>query len=165
MNKNSAFTESTHTTGFFNHIYHISKDNLNGKVLHPRIPHNRLTEQDLEENKTARICFCPSIDRCLMAMSDNLKDKEFYVHIPKEKTKYDDVSKRQVADSGVTKEKWVTCDVELVCIGKIKVIEAKNRKYGYDFRDVNKEKVKKSEMNPKAYLYKWKWKWIERYKK
>ncbi len=168
-NLNDAFRESTyinegtHKTNVFRNIYHVSTENLDGKILHPRIPNNKLTEHDLEENKTPRVCFCKSIDKCLMALSDNLKDKEFYVHIPADETEYQDVSKHQVADAKVTKEKWVLCDVKLICIGKIKVHEAKDKAYMYNFKDVNKEVVKKMEMDPKAYLHKWNWEWVEKY--
>ena len=155
--------EGTHTTGIIHKLYHVSKENLNGKVLHPRIPENKLTKNNLEEALTPRVCFAPTIDRCLMALSQNLENQILYVHVPVDKTKYSDVSKHQVADAKVTKEKWVTYDVELKCIGKIKVLSAKDKKYKFDFRDVNKEEVKKAEMNPINWTYKWNWEWVEKY--
>ena len=157
--------ESTHKTGLFRKIYHVSPNNLDKQVLHPRIPHNKLTEHDLEEGKTARVCFAPSIDCCLMALSQNLEGKEFYVHIPIDKTVYRDVSKHEVADAKVTKEKWVTCDVELRCIGKIRVISAIDKKYEFDLNDVNKSAVQTLGMGNKCWTYKWNWEWIETYTK
>ena len=152
--RKDVYLEATHTTGLFRKLYHVSTKNLNGQVLHPKIPHNYLTEQDLEESKTARICFSPNIDRCLMALSENLKGKELYVHIPLDKTKYEDVKNTQVPDSDLTKEKWVTCDVEMKCIGKIIVTESKKKEYHY--------KTKDGKNHP---LYKWNWKWIEKFRK
>ena len=43
-------------------LYHISEKNLDGQILHPRIPDNFLTTQGYEESKTVRICLCKSID-------------------------------------------------------------------------------------------------------
>lgn len=158
-------SESTHKTGLFRKIYHVSPNNLDKQVLHPRIPHNKLTEHDLEEGKTARVCFAPSIDRCLMALSQNLEGKEFYVHIPIDKTVYRDVSKHEVADAKVTKEKWVTCDVELRCIGKIRVISARDKKYEFDLNDVNRDAVQTLKMSNKCWTYKWNWEWVDKYTK
>lgn len=154
VDSNNKFIEGTHQTGLFRKLYHISPTNLDGKVLHPRVPVNKLTKNGIEDGLTARVCFAPTIDKCLMALSDNLKGKEFFVHVPVDKTEYIDTTKKDVPDAKITKEKWVTMNVELKCVGKIKVFDAKDKKYKYKC-GTNESK--------KSYLYKWNWKYDEKF--
>lgn len=134
-----------------NQIYFISDKNMNGKVLSPRIPDNYFTRHGYEDTKTKRVCFTPSIDKSLMALSNNITGKEFYVHIAIGEYKVYKPTVKQVPDSKVTGELWVTKPVKVSCIGKIKVISDMGLP-GHKFSYGDKE----------AELYDWKWEWVER---
>lgn len=129
-------------------LYHVSEVELND--LKPRVPNNFLTKNDFEDNTTKRVCFCPSIDQCLMAMSSNLKNKILHVYSIKTKDyispKIDDVP-----DVKLTDEKWVLRTVkksELNYEFDIKIIGAKSdTPYEYTYGN-----------NKKANLYKWNYK-------
>ena len=138
-----------------NNLYHLSSSNLNGKILKPRVPINSLTKYNLEDNTTLRVSFTPDIDSCLMALSQNIEGKEFYVHIPDHSVIYYDVNPISVPDSKLTNEKWVKNNVKLKCIGKIRVLDAIDKPYKFNYPN-------RPDINP-SYLYKWDWKWIERY--
>ena len=129
-------------------IYHLSESNLDGKILTPRIPENYMTKNGYEENKTPRISFSTSIDGCLIGISANLKNKEFYIHEPEN---YSDITVKnitnsQVPDASLTKEVWVTTRVKLKVIGKIKVIDALDPPLTYKYGKNTAE------------TYRWKWK-------
>ena len=131
----------------------LSEQNLNRNTLVPKIPRNFFTENGFEDNKTKRVCFASSVDRCLMGLSMNCKDKEFYVHIPVGDFRVVTPTKKQVPDSGVTGEKWICKSVKIKCIGKIKVIDD-DGKPGHKFTYGN---------GYEAELYGWKWEYIEKY--
>lgn len=46
------------------------------------MPDNFLIKNSYEDGETPRVCFAKSIDGALMALSQNLKGKELYVHQP-----------------------------------------------------------------------------------
>ncbi len=132
-------------------LYHLSFSNLHGKTLQPRIPENFLTRNGYEDNKTKRVCFASSIDNALIAFSMALEGKELFVHIPKSKpTKIKKPSINEVPDSKITGEIWVMEDVELECVGKIKVTEWNGKEYTYKYGDNVAE------------MYGWKYKWINK---
>jgi hypothetical protein len=116
-------------------LYHVSEHDLTGKTLTPRIPDNYMTKNNYEENKTPRISFATSVSGCLIGMSQNLKGKEFFVHEPEDynviKTK--SITNKDVPDSSLTGEVWVTTDVKLKAIYKIKVGEAIEKPLKYTF--------------------------------
>lgn len=134
-----------------NQIYFISDKNMDDEVLLPRIPDNYFTRHGYEDTKTKRVCFTPSIDKSLMALSNNITGKEFYVHIAIGDYKVYKPTVKQVPDSKITGELWVTKPVKVSCIGKIKVISDMGLS-GHKFSYGDKE----------AELYDWKWEWVEK---
>ena len=136
--------------------YFLSENDMNEKVLQPRIPNNYMTKNGYEDNKTKRVCFAPSINQCLMGLSMNLKDKEFYVHIPDPEI---DIKKllykpsiKEVPDSKITGEVWIKVPIKIICTGKILVTgDAGEPGIPYTYGN-----------GLTAELYKWNWKWIER---
>ena len=134
-------------------IYFLSESNMDGKTLLPRIPSNYMTKNGYEESKTPRVCFSVSIDGSLMGLSQNLKDKELYVHIPESEVNIYKPSVKQVPDCKITGEVWVKDKVNIKCIGKIKVIKDKGLPgHRYMYGD-----------GKSAELYDWDWKWEEKY--
>ena len=133
-------------------IYHLSEINLNNKVFTPKVPSNFLVKNGYEDNKTKRICFSTTIDGCLRAMSQNLKDKKLYVHIPDKKYKIYKPTIDEVPDSKITNEVWILEPVKMKCVGIIQVKESIGDGLSYTFG------------NNTAELYNWDWIWIEKYK-
>ena len=134
-------------------IYFLSESNMDGKTLLPRIPSNYMTKNGYEESKTPRVCFSTSIDGSLIGLSQNLKDKELYVHIPESEVNIYKPSVKQVPDCKITGEVWVKDKVNIKCIGKIKVIKDKGLPgHRYMYGD-----------GKSAELYDWDWKWEEKY--
>ena len=136
--------------------YFLSENDMNEKVLQPRIPNNFMTKNGYEDNKTKRVCFAPTIDQCLMGLSMNLKDKEFYVHIPYPEININKLiykpSIKEVPDSKITGEVWIKVPIKSICIGKILVTgDAGEPGIPYTYGN-----------GQTAELYKWNWKWIER---
>lgn len=130
-------------------LYHLSENNLNGKTLQPKVPSNFLTKNGYEDKITKRICFSTSVNGCLRGLSQNLTDKEFYVHIPdKEYNTYKPTIK-EVPDSKITNEVWIKEPVKLKCIGKIKV-----------HKDSEEDGFSYKYGNHTAELYDWDWSWI-----
>lgn len=133
-------------------LYFLSPDNMNGKILSPRVPHNFLIKNGYEDGETPRVCFAKSIDGALMALSQNLKGKELFVHQPVDPDFHNIVepSLEQVPDVELTTEVWYTDDIEVKTIGKILVEEddgLPGHKYTYGDNE--------------AELYGWKWKWLD----
>lgn len=134
------------TKGF----YHLSEVNLDGKTLEPKVPSNFLIDNGYEDGTTKRVCFAPFIDNALTAMSDNLEEKEFYVHVPDGRlTGFKHPTIRQVPDVKITKEIWALSPVKVKCIGKLKVT-------GYD--DVA---GKYTYGDQEAELCIWDWEWVD----
>ena len=50
-------------------LYFISIEEINDNILFPRIPDNYFTQNGYEDNIHKRICFCKTIEKCLMALS------------------------------------------------------------------------------------------------
>lgn len=132
-------------------MYHLSTKNLHGVILEPRIPSNFFTKNGYEDAKTARVCFAPTIDQCLMALSQNIEGEYLYVHVPVDKPKVYKPSTKQVPDSKVTGELWVKEPVKIKCIGKI-FVEGDAMKDGLPF--TYGEHI--------AELYEWDWKWVSK---
>ena len=147
------YDESTIMESVSPKIYFLSNTNMDGKVLSPRIPSNFMTKNGYEESKTPRVCFSTSIDGSLMGLSQNLKDKELYIHIPESEVNIYKPSVKQVPDCKITGEVWVKDKVNIKCIGKIKVIKDKGLPgHRYMYGD-----------GKSAELYDWDWKWEEKY--
>lgn len=137
-----------------NKLYFLSTINMNDDRLTPRIPLNYFTKNNYEENKTPRVCFAKTIDGCLMGLSKNLTDKEFYVHVPDPDGYYNvyNPTIKEVPDCKITGEVWIKKPVDLKCIGKIKVLKDTGEA-GIPFKYGDKT----------AELYKWDWKWVDKY--
>ena len=103
-------------------LYFISEKQLNSNVLLPKMPNNYFTQNGYEDSKTKRVCFCKSIDKCLMALSKNCKDLVFNVYEVDDTDNYEVFapSSIDVPDSGVTEELWILTKVKVKYIGKIK---------------------------------------------
>lgn len=143
--------ESTSTST--SNIYHLSPENLNDITLSPKVPSNFLIKNGYEDSVTKRVCFAPSIDKALIAMSQNLKNKEFFVHVPKQTPAITHPTTKEVPDSSITGELWVTEPLKLKCIGKIHVISDDGKPgLTYTYGD-----------GKSAKLYGWKWEWVETY--
>lgn len=134
-----------------NELYFVSRISMDDELLRPGIPDNYFTKSGYEDSCTPRICFAPSIDQCLMALSQNLEGMELYVHVPEDVQKVVYPTKNQVPDCEITGEVWVTKPVKLQCIGKIKV----EKSFG--------DGVEFSYGKNSASLYKWKWKWLYKF--
>ena len=132
-------------------LYFISEKQLNSNVLLPKRPDNYFTQNGYEDSKTKRVCFCKSIDKCLMALSKNCKDLVFNVYEVNDASNYEvfTPSTIEVPDSKMTEELWILTKVKVIYIGKIKCIKViKNE--GYEFSYGIKT----------ARLYEWKYEWI-----
>lgn len=129
----------------------------NETIVQPKIPDNYMTQNGFEDNTTLRVCFSTSIDGCLMALSQNITDKVFYVYQPVGKHKVITPTEKQVPDVKITKERWICEPVELTSIGKIKAIDVNGPKDdGIPYRyGPNKEH--------EARLYAWGYKWIVKF--
>jgi hypothetical protein len=112
--------------------YHVSTDNLNNKILYPRIPSNTYIDRGYENNTIPRISFALDIDHCLLALGKNIKGKVFNVYEPydynsiKVITNDELIKKQYTPDAKYTKEVWIVTKCKMKYIGKIKVINASN---------------------------------------
>lgn len=131
-----------------NNLVFISEEKFkDGKVLQPRVPKNFLVDNGYEDDSTPRVCFSTSIDKALIALSSNLKGKEFFVYKPINVNKGSIVkpSTNQVPDVKITGEVWVTKPVKIKNVKKIRVIGDGESEYEYKYG------------NNTATLYDWKW--------
>lgn len=135
-------------------LYFLSEhDDWDESIIKPRIPNNFLTQSGYEDATIPRVCFSTFTDGCLRALSQNLKGKVFYVYQPVGKYEVIKPTLEQVPDRAVTRERWITKPVELHCIGKIQVGEAKDDGIKYVYGEDNEHS---------AMLYDWEWEWIEK---
>lgn len=107
-------------------LFFISEDDLDGEILEPRIPDNFFTKNGYEDAKTKRVCFAPTVDQCLMGLSQNLEGKEFFVYSPVEEIDEDTIympATDEVPDAEITNEIWITSPVQIKKVGKIKVLK------------------------------------------
>lgn len=136
-------------------LYFISEDNLDGKTLKPRVPQNYFTKNGYEDDQTPRVCFTPSVDQCLTALSQNVKGKTFTVYEPDTKpSKIYKPNKGAVPDSEVTGELWVQDPVKLKKVGKV-YVTGDDGKAGKQFE---------YGANSKAELYGWNYDWVKKLK-
>lgn len=127
----------------------LSETNMHGNMLLPRIPKNFLTDNGFEDNTTNRICFAQSIDKCLLGLSMNCKNKIFYVHVPVGLYSVIYPTKAQVPDVDITGEVWICKPVKVECVGKIKVEGRNGLIYRYNYGN-----------NMEDELYGWNWRYI-----
>lgn len=114
-------------------LYHISEENLDGKLLTPRVPYNFFTQRGYEDASIARISFAPSIDKCLLALGYKAEGKTFNVYEP---NNYRDlqiipndelVKNEYIPDAKFTGEVWVTSPVTLKLLFKIEALGPKDK--------------------------------------
>lgn len=149
---NSTNNESVMSVDIPKNLYFLSFDNMDNKILTPRIPDNFFTQNGYEDNTTKRVCLSTSIDKCLMALSMNLNKKELYIHVPIGSYDIYKPSTKEVPDCDITGEVWIKKPVRIKTIGKIKV--KTSPKNGIKFKYGN---------NKEAELYPWDYEWIEKY--
>lgn len=103
-------------------MYFISTSNMDDKTLEPRVVDNYFTRNGYEDSTTKRVSFAPSVNQCLMGLSQDVSNKDFYVYEPSDRSKLDiyKPNPKAVPDSSVTGELWVTTPVQLKRVGKIR---------------------------------------------
>lgn len=108
-------------TNYKGPMYFISTSNMDDKTLEPRVVDNYFTRNGYEDNTTKRVSFAPSVNQCLMGLSQDVSNKDFYVHEPSDRSNLDiyKPNPKAVPDSSVTGELWVTTPVKLKRVGKI----------------------------------------------
>lgn len=108
-------------TNYKGPMYFISTSNMDGKTLEPRVVDNYFTRNGYEDSTTKRVSFAPSVNQCLMGLSQDVSNKDFYVYEPSDRSKLDiyKPNPKAVPDSSVTGELWVTTPVQLNRVGKI----------------------------------------------
>lgn len=116
-------------------LFFISTYDINDNILFPRIPDNYFTQNGYEDNIHKRVCFCKTIEKCLMALSKNCENLVFNVYEVDDITKYQvyklDVC--EVPDSIITEELWILEPVKLKFIYKIKCTNSDDNN-GYIFK-------------------------------
>lgn len=102
-------------------MYFISTKNMDDKTLEPRVVDNFFTRNGYEDNTTKRVSFAPSVNQCLMGLSQNVSNTSFYVYEPENRSKLSifKPNSKAVPDSSLTDELWVTTPVKLKRVGKI----------------------------------------------
>ena len=151
-------------------MFHVSdRKNLDGQVFRPRVP-EYLDPYDpkdtgFENNTTARVCFAPTIDGALNAITvnvqptDPVKFDKMYVYIPekpfnqyKHKTNKEIIRDKDVYDANVTGEAWILEPVRLRLYGVIHVDQ--NRKVKRK-KTVPTSENKRGDRN--VFSYRWHW--------
>ena len=164
----SVVIEAAHAYEFgkSQNLYFVSELNMNDELLVPRIPDNYMTRNSFEDNVTPRVCFSATIDGALMDLSQNIKGKKFYVHVPEDGQRLTIIKPAvaSVPDQLITHEHWVMENVNLRCIGQIEITGDGDNEYEYTYKKYKYNKTYTTEIpGAKEYkekLYDWKWRWI-----
>lgn len=164
----SVIVEAVHPYEFgkSQNLYFISELSMNDELLVPRIPDNYMTRNSFEDNVTPRVCFSATIDGALMALSQNIKGKKFYVHVPEDGQRLTIIKPAvaSVPDQLITHEHWVMEKVNLRCIGQIEITGDGDNEYEYTYKEYKYNKTDTAEIpgakEHKEKLYDWKWRWI-----
>lgn len=122
-------------TNYSGHAYFISETSDLTK-LDPRVPSNFFTKNGYEDSTTPRVCFAPSIDKCLAGLSQNLSGKTYTVYELKDPDKHAvfQPNTKAVPDADITNELWVCDSVELLKKGTVTVTGSRNeagKKFAY----------------------------------
>jgi len=104
--------------------YFVSDKNFDGQILYPRIPYNRM---DNEDDEIERICVSQSIDGCLLATYYGLTDI-VYVHSC-ESDKVISPTIKQVPDTPFTGEQWIIEPVKMKLFITIKITQIIKREF------------------------------------
>lgn len=135
-------------------LYCISQEKLDGETLVPRIPENYFTKNGYEDKETPRVCFAPTVDQCLMALSQKTTNMPFYVYSPDDISKLDvyKPNKKAVPDVDITGELWTLQPTKLKEVGRILCQE-----------DAGKDGLKYTYGDgEEAELYEWNYIWKDR---
>jgi len=119
--------------------YFVSNKNFDGQTLYPRIPKNRMCNED---EGIERICVSQSIDGCLIATYYVVGDI-VYVHTCE--PNYDKVitpSIKQVEDSPFTGEQWIIEPVKMNLFMKLIITETIERIIGDGDMNINTYRYK-----------------------
>lgn len=135
---------------YHGNLYFISDKFINDTIM-PRVPSNYFTQNGFEDSIHERVCFCKTIDKCLMALSKNCKDMVFYVYEVDNVDNYQvyQPNTEEVPDSMITEELWILTPVKVKYIGKIRCIDSVLND-GYLFHYGVES----------ATLYEWKYEWL-----
>ena len=134
-------------------LYFISSiPGLDNEIIHPIVPINFFTRNKIGDYKTPRIRLYPSIDDALTSLSGfstELKNKEFYLYIPRGIFKESLVkpSILQVPDSQITNEYWYLKNLRLSFKAKVRVLGKDGKKFIYHYGPRSTEDM----------LYRWSW--------
>lgn len=164
----SVVIEAAHAYEFgkSQNLYFVSELNMNDELLVPMVPDNYMTRNSFEDNITPRVCFSVTIDGALMGLSQNIKGKKFYVHVPEDGQRLTIIKPAvaSVPDQLITHEHWVMEKVNLKCIGQIEITGDGDNEYEYTYKKYKYTKKHAVEIHGvkeyKAKLYDWKWRWI-----
>jgi len=111
-------------------LYHLSMERMDGRVLYPRVPESRADDED---DVTKRVCFSTSIRGCVKAICADDIACSAYIYEPADISKIKDSivvpSTDEVNDVKETREKWVTCPVEVKLIGVVRIIPGTGSKF------------------------------------
>ena len=117
-------------------LFHISSKNLDGRVLIPSVPSNILTKLGVEDNKTPRLSFAPSVNYAILAIGYNrIKSgpKILDVFEPEDYKKLKIIKDKElsikglVPDADKTKEHWILNRIRVKYAGQIKIIKPTNK--------------------------------------
>jgi len=137
--------------------YRLTPKDISGQILEPKIPFNFMTSIGAEDNSTPRICVCPSIESCLLAVPLKHPGMEYYVNtidIDESSVMIPDVA--QVPDQKITDETWIIEPIAMQCVGQIKLIEpTSDTPYRYEYYDPIVGSI------CVGYLYPWSYIWLE----
>lgn len=151
--KNKIQPEVKELKNYKGKMYFISQVELDGETMKPRIPKNFFTENGYEDDYTDRVCFAPSVEQCLTALSQNVSGKKFNVYEPDPSQKHTVYKPNEgaVPDSKVTGELWITEPVKVKKVGEI-VCTGDDGKDGMPFEYGNHT----------AELYGWTYEWSKK---
>lgn len=136
-------------------FFHVSTAELDGRILHPRVPQNYMVDNGFENNKVARVSFGPSIRQCLLALPFKREGMRLFVYKPAKDVLFTRPNKHDVPDTGITEEIWVLESVKMKKVGIIELTEPEEE--GHDY------KYGKPFIKQKATLYGYNYKYMEKY--
>lgn len=93
-----------------NTYYFVSTKNFDGQILYPKVPENRMNNED---DSTERICVSKSINGCLSALSYSKGDKLFVHSCNVENQDVYQPDGNEVEDACYTGEEWILKPVKM----------------------------------------------------
>lgn len=104
---------------FFKRLFFISKENLDGKTLYPRVPDNELTRKGTEDAKTPRVCMSFFVEGCLRSITTTCLSQSFNIYTAVDIEEQYLPTEKEVPDAMLTGEVWVTQPVRLTYYGRL----------------------------------------------